>query len=461
MLHHIILCSFLFLLCGQASECKSDIKAGNYLPNWDSLDKRPLPVWYDEAKVGIFIHWGVFSVPSFVSEWFWWYWQGTKQADCVDFMENNYPPSFQYADFAPEFTTEFFNPNDWADLFKTSGAEYVVLTSKHHEGFTNWPSANSWNWNSVDVGPHRNLVKELADAVRNRTSIHFGLYHSLYEWFNPLYLKDKADGFKTQEFVSSKTMPELYDIVNNYKPDVLWSDGDWEASAEYWNSTNFLAWLYNQSPVKDTVVTNDRWGQGVMCKHGGYFTCSDRYNPGKLQPRKWENAMTLDKKSWGYRRNAELSDYLTIEELLQTLATTVSCGGNLLVNIGPSKDGTIHPIFEERLKQMGEWLNVNGEAVYKSQPWKHQNDSLTPGVWYTTNQNKVYAFVFTWPTYGLLNLGSPVATSDASSVKLLGEESSLTWEPLKSAGVGIYLPVINPSTTNAKWLYVLQLTGFV
>jgi len=160
-----------------------------YQPTWESLDKRPLPSWYDEAKFGIFIHWGVFSVPSYVSEWFWWYWKGIKRPDVVDFMNKNYPPQFTYADFAKEFTAEFFDADQWADLFKDSGAQYIVLTSKHHEGFTNWPSEVSWNWNSMDVGPHRDLVGELADAIKNHTSLHFGLYHSLFEWFHPKYIQ--------------------------------------------------------------------------------------------------------------------------------------------------------------------------------------------------------------------------------------------------------------------------------
>lgn len=177
----------------------------------------------------------------------------------------------------------------------------------------------------------------------------FGVYHSLYEWFNPLYLSDKNNGFKTQEFVAvsfatlscissgdnsillqKKTMPELYDLVNTYKPDVIWSDGDWETSAEYWNSTNFLSWLYNDSPVRDTVVTNDRWGAGVGCKHGDFLTCSDRYNPGELQVKKWENAMTLDKGTWGFSRTSSLKNYLRIEDLLLTLAQTIRYLSTLL-----------------------------------------------------------------------------------------------------------------------------------
>merc|ERR1712038_716314 len=119
-----------------------------YEPNWDSIDSRPLPAWYDQSKFGIFIHWGVFSVPSFGSEWFWWQWQGAHVKSVIDFMEKNYKPGFTYADFGPMFTTEFFDPNQWADVLAASGAKYVVLTSKHHEGYTNWPSAVSWNWDS-------------------------------------------------------------------------------------------------------------------------------------------------------------------------------------------------------------------------------------------------------------------------------------------------------------------------
>ncbi|XP_068227948.1 tissue alpha-L-fucosidase-like [Palaemon carinicauda] len=197
-----------------------------YEANWDSIDSRPLPQWYDDAKMGIFLHWGVFSVPSFGSEWFWSYWEGGSSA-YVDFMKKNYRPDFTYADFASQFTAEFYDPNEWADIFKAAGARYLVLTSKHHEGFTNWPSKNSWNWNSMDVGPKRDLLGDLANAVRtNAPDIHLGVYHSLFEWYNPLYLQDKSRGFQSNDFIKRKTYPELINLVNTYKPEVIWSDGD-------------------------------------------------------------------------------------------------------------------------------------------------------------------------------------------------------------------------------------------
>lgn len=121
---------------------------------------------------------------------------------------------------------------------------------------------------------------DLAKAVRSK-SMTFGLYHSLYEWFNPMYLSDKNTSFIENTFVERKMLPEMYELINEYKPDVLWSDGDWEANDTYWNSLEFLAWLYNDSPVKNSIVTNDRWGIDIPCKHGDFYSCKDRFNPGK------------------------------------------------------------------------------------------------------------------------------------------------------------------------------------
>ncbi|PNF35620.1 Alpha-L-fucosidase [Cryptotermes secundus] len=429
-----------------------------YTPTWDSLDSRLLPQWYDEAKIGIFIHWGVFSVPSFGSEWFWNEWKDKKLSQYVDFMKKNYPPGFTYQDFASDFTAEFYNPDDWAEIFQSSGARYIVLTSKHHEGYTLWPSKTAFSWNAVDVGPHRDLLGELSNSIRKKTDLKFGLYHSLYEWFNPLYLHDKNNNFTTQLFVKQKTIPELYELVENYYPEVIWSDGEWEATDEYWTSKEFIAWLYNESPVKDTVVVNDRWGKGDVGKHGDYYTYSDRYNPGVLQPHKWENCMTIDKQSWGFRRNARLSDYLTMEELVQTLAQTVSCGGNLLMNIGPTKDGIIAPIYEERLRGMGAWLKINGEAIYSTKPWTYQNDTFASGVWYTKRGSDVvtttvYAITLNWPKNGILKLAAPRLVQN-STVTLLGHGQDLQW--LSRDGIQIWLP--NKAKITSEWAWVIKMT---
>ncbi|KAJ8319224.1 hypothetical protein KUTeg_004315 [Tegillarca granosa] len=439
--------------------------AVKYEPNWKSLDSRPLPSWYDSSKIGIFLHWGVFSVPAFDGAWFWFYWRTQKAKKYVDFMKKNYPPNFTYADFAKNFRAEFYDPDEWANIFSASGARYVVLVSKHHEGFTLWPSKYSWNWNAKDVGPNRDLVGDLATAVRKK-SLHFGMYHSLFEFYNPLYLQDKANHFKTQTFVENKAMPELYEIVNKYKPEVIWSDGDWEAKDTYWNSTNFLAWLYNESPVKDTVVTNDRWGSNTRCKHGGFWNCNDRFNPGKIIAHKWENCMTVDKQAWAYRRDVDLNDFYTIEELLGVLAETISCGGNLLLNVGPTADGRIVPIFEERLRQMGKWLEVNGEAIYDSKPWFKPQDNVTESTWYTTKSDgkskTVYAIVLNWPKESangyILSLGLPQPTT-GTTVKMLGYENYFNYKPLQGGGINIDFPVIPFKKLPTTWAWVLKIEG--
>ncbi|XP_055958256.1 alpha-L-fucosidase-like [Patella vulgata] len=433
-----------------------------YEPNWQSLDSRPLPAWYDEAKFGIFIHWGVFSVPGYspdhASEWLWWYWKGQKLQPYIDYMAKNYRPDFMYADFAKDFTAEFFDANEWANLFQASGAEYMVFTAKHHEGFCNWPTNHSFNWNSMSVGPKRDIVGELAAAIRSNTSLHFGLYHSLFEWFNPLYLRDKANNFTTQDFVFDKTLPELYELIKTYKPDVIWSDGAYGGSPEYWQALEFLAWLYNDSPVKDTVVTNDRWGTGTSCRHGGFLTCADRYQPGHLLERKWETAVTVDLSSWGYRRNAVLDNYVSTRVALTTLIRTVSYGGNMLMNIGPTSSGTIAPIFEERLRDMGAWLSVNNEGIKGTRPWIHQNDTIARGLWYTKKGTIVYAISFYWPDSFTLNLGAPV-TTPTTAVTMLGYSGTISWKARPTSGIDITLPPIPFNKLPCQNAWTFKMSG--
>lgn len=412
------------------------LSVAQYQPTWDSLDSRPLPDWFDKAKVGIFIHWSVNSVPAFAPGFgtacrFWQY-LTQENKEVVQYFQEYYGPQFTYQDFGPMFKADLWNPNEWASLFKKAGAKYVVFVSKHHEGWNNWKSKYQWGWNSVDEGPKRDIVGDLAAAIRNTTDLHFGIYHSLMAFYNPDFLDDLASNFTSRKYPVNVAIPQLKELVTLYKPELIWSDGVKSPSTDnYWGSKEFLAWLYNESPVKDYVVVNDRWGTGDLCKHGGYLTCGDRFNPRRLQKRKWEGAFTIDTSSWCYKRNEKLGKYMSSKKIIKLLVEIVSCGGNFLIDIGPSSDGMIPLIFQERLLDMGAWLEINGEAIYESSPWRAQNDSVTEGVWYTSKKNAsgqlvVYAHVLDWPIKGKLILGSPTVTEE-TEVTMLGVPFPLPW----------------------------------
>ncbi|XP_067936938.1 alpha-L-fucosidase-like [Watersipora subatra] len=342
---------------------------------------------------------------------------------------------------------------------------YIVFVSKHKEGFSNWNTNYSFNFNSMAVGPKKDLVGEIASAVR-KTDMKLGLYHNWLDRHNPLFLMDEASNYTTQIYIKNKEIPELHELINTYKPDLLWSDGTLRGTEEYYTCKEFLAWLYNESPVKDTIIVNDRWADGTACQHGGYFTCKDRYNPKVLQKRKWESCNTLQN-SWGYRRDADLQNFLTIKSILTTLAQVVSCGGNYLLNVGPTHDGRILPIFEERLRQMGAWLKVNGEAVYASSPWRYQNDTVSGNVWYTQKKSNssssgysVYAFVLEWPENNKLTLGAPIATP-TTTINMLGYSGVNQYFEYSrrrdGAGLVVKFPYIPPNKLPSFYAWVLKL----
>jgi alpha-L-fucosidase len=452
-----------------------------YEPTWESLDSRPLPTWYDEAKVGIFIHWGVFSVPAFESEWFWYQWRENKMHDQTAFINATELPRFNYPDYAHRFDATLYNPDYWAQVFAKSGAQYVVFTSKHHEGYCMWDSRNvstTWNWNVMDIGPRRDLLGDLAKAIRQpdvvspqtKKPLKFGTYHSLFEWFNPLFLQDEANktNFKSQSFVDTKTMPELYHLVETYKPDIVWSDGHWMADSEYWKSKEFLAWLATNSSVKDTVVWNDRWGSDVSCKHGSFFTCSDNFLPNTTSEHKFENAMPLDKTSWGWNRKSTVPDYLTTKEVIDALVKTIARNGNINVNVGPAADGTISPGMVDRLLGMGEWLSVNGEGVYGTRPWKVcSEDSNSDGtVFYTRSKDVLYAHLTKWPSGNDISLSCPERTASTVASMLGLESKDHMVGVLPSSSVRttttemtVRLPALTPDIIPCQHVWVIAMRG--
>jgi alpha-L-fucosidase len=471
------------------------LNAETYQPTWESIDARPTPAWFTHDKFGIFIHWGTYSVPAYApvipgklayAEWYWH--QMTEGRDnpkaneiekgTWEYHKKWYGPDYPYQNFAPQFKCELFDPDHWASVLAGSGAKYVALTSKHHEGFALWPSKEAsatWGrpWNAVEIGPHRDILGDLSEAVRGK-NVRMGYYYSLYEWYNPMWLYDKP------RYVREHMFPQFKDLVTRYKPSIIFSDGEWDLTSAEWHTPELLAWLFNESPVKDEVVINDRWGKDCRHKHGGYWTTE--YTSGMNDMNHpWEENRGMGV-SFGLNRAERLDGYHTGQELVIMLTDTVSRGGNLLLDIGPAADGTIPLLMEERLGQIGSWLSINGEAIYGTKPWKSTRQwsageipqpnyngeydsaydisklALKPeagmasvDAFFTAKGNDLYAILPRWP-------GSNFELKDTVGLKavtLLGYSTPLKFKP-SGGGTMVSLPEL-PGTLRQQSAWVLKI----
>jgi alpha-L-fucosidase len=467
----------------------------NYQPNWESLDKRPTPQWFKDSKFGIFIHWGVYAVPGWSTKGNYaeWYQQGLQTTDTarMKFHKAKFGNTTYY-DLANDFKAELYNPDDWAKVFERSGAKYIVLTSKHHDGFTLWPNQNANNtwgfkWNAMDIGPKRDLLGDLFKAVR-KTSVRAGMYYSLYEWFNPLWKSDP------KKYAAEHVWPQMKELINNYQPDVFWTDGDWDAPAETWKSQEFLSWLYNESPVKNKIVVNDRWGSGVRFNHGGIYT--PEYQPDlDFEDHDWEESRGMGY-SYGYNREEDAWDYNSTQSLIIALIDKVSRGGNFLLDIGPDEHGKIPPIMQDRLLQMGEWLKINGEAIYNTRRWKTPfqwsagrrdykgGNEHIDGDWktggdimlkltvdpdpgyavkelfftYNPTQNNLYAIFPIYPENKKLVIKNTTLPG-GTKVSFLSSQKNLEWRNA-DGDVEIILPEYNPNKLKVPYAFALKIENF-
>lgn len=362
-------------VCSLAAAQNGSIGA-RYEANWESLDKRPFPSWFNEARFGIFFCWGPYCVPGWAprgtyAEWYGYsvpwerYPQPGNDSLTYQFHERVYGKDFKYEQFGPMMKAEMFDPDFWADLCARSGAKYVILSAKYHDGFSMWPDPYAPGWNCMDVGPKRDVLGELTQAVRKR-GLRMGIYFSLYEWFHPLWLSDR------KRYVDEHYIPQFKDVVTKYKPCLIFADGEWEADYKLWRSEEVLAWLFNESPVKDEVVVNDRWGN-CRGSHGSFY--ESEYGGGNMPPtHPWQEDRGMGA-SYGYNRNESIFEYGSAASMIRMLAKCAGNGGNLLIDVGPTADGRIPVIMQERLLQIGDWLKVNGESIYgtKASPfWPKQ-----------------------------------------------------------------------------------------
>ena len=492
----------------------SSVLAKEYQPTWQSLDSRETPQWFGEAKFGIFIHWGLYSVPAFstrgsYSEWYWHAKDGdqtgkhaaqtSRARDVNAFHNKHYGEDVQYADFRKDFKAELFEPEHWAKVFKRSGAKYVVLTAKHHDGYTLFPSAEASKsfgmpWNSVDSGPKRDLTGDLTNAVRAE-GLKMGLYYSIWDWFNPYWPeKDQpTTGAKRragvpdesrEKYINEVMYPQFKQIVNDYQPSVIFSDGDWWMDDDKWQTKPMLAWLYNNAPNKDEVVINDRWGK-VRGKHGGYMTTE--YGSGFADPSiLWEENRGIGK-SFGLNRMETYDDYNSTQLLTFMLVDIVSRGGNFLLDIGPTADGRIPVIMEDRLIEVGKWLAVNGEAIYGTKRW-HTDAQWSEGkriaytkadfhhgvpdpifemsimprpgqavkeLYFTQKDDTLFAFMPKWPGDRLVIKN--VSLAKGSTITMLGSNKVINWQQ-QGQDIDIDLSVFGINDVKNVYMNTLKIT---
>lgn len=445
------------LFCACTLQAQTVFKA-----DWESLDKRPVPQWWQDAKFGIFIHWGVYAVPAYapvdeanVYAKYSEHYDNrlrTKNSAFTNFHARVYGDHVTYADFAAQFHAEHFNPDQWAELFKKSGARYIVLTSKHHDGFALWPSIYSPRWNSQFVGPHRDLAGELTAAVK-KAGLHMGFYYSLLEWGNPLYAKETIGRWATE-----MNLPQMKELVTRYSPDILWTDGEWDYSDEALHSTDFLAWLYNESPVKDRIVVNDRWGNKTRGEHGGHYTTEyDLVHTGSALDTQfvhpWEECRGIGG-SFGFNRFETTEHYMTSAQCVETLVEKVSRGGNLLLNIGPQANGLIPVIMQERLLDMGTWLGINGEAIYGTTAWRNRPKNMREThIYFSKKPDALFAICARWPQTPLVI--SPISKVD--SVTLLGSSIPISYT-CADGKLTIQMPAVNPGTLPCAFAWTFKLS---
>jgi alpha-L-fucosidase len=464
----ILLPTFGLLLTFMAYGQKYDI-------TWSSLDSRPIPTWFQDAKFGIFIHWGVYSVPAWrqlepglyasYAEWYYARVMFNPDNGGEEFHNSNYGKEFEYRDFAPLFKTELFDPGLWAELFRRSGAKYVVLTSKHHDGYCLWPTKSPYKkgWNSMEVGPKRDLVGDLTKAVRTE-GLKMGLYYSNIEWESSWTHRTESGYYLPDRLVEKYRIPEdkyvehmnsqMKELVMNYQPSLIFADGgEWDGSYEYWETKEFLAWLYNDSPVKDEVVVNDRFAKGMPGNHGDYYSSEYQDTEAVSSDHPWEESRGIGG-SYGFNRAENIDDYNSSGELIHELVDIVSRGGNLLLNVGPAADGRIPVIMQQRLVDIGAWLEVNGDAIYKTR--KRQVPSQMNGgqkLYFTTKEDSFYCMFHQWT--GEINIDL-LDSEQVANVSLLGWEGEIPWKT-EGQNLIIQVPKIGPDEIPCQHAWTLQI----
>jgi alpha-L-fucosidase len=467
-------------------EVRSAIIRGPYRADWQSLQKYEVPDWYKDAKFGIFIHWGVYSVPAFGSEW---YPRNMYRPDTEEYKHHlatyGSQTKFGYKDFIPMFQAEHYDPVACARLFKEAGAKYVVPVFEHHDGFAMYDSGLS-DWTASKMGPHRDLWSDLAKSIRaeglrlgassHRVEHNFFLgggrkidsdvkdpryaafYGPAHTW-----LESKETLLTDWTYVSDSYLDDWLardaEIVKKYQPDLFYFDWWIGQPRVRRHLADFAAFYFNDAASRGSVsVVN--YKLNAMPRHSGVLDI-ERGQLNDIRPLYWQTDTSISNKSWGY---IEHDSFKSSKTIVQQLVDIVSKNGNLLVNIGPRSDGTIPDEIQSVLREVGFWLKVNGEGVYGTRAWKIYGEGPTKIVEgafhdtdaqpfterdfrFTTKKDVLYAFGFARPSSGesvIYSLGtSQLDRQKISSVTLLGSSSLVSFKS-QSDGLHILLGTLQP-----------------
>jgi alpha-L-fucosidase len=470
---------------------------GPYRPDYESLDKYVVPEWYKDAKFGIFIHWGVYSVPAYGSEWYprEMYSQGS---DVFKHHIATYGPQdkFGYKDFIPMFKAAKFDPAAWAHLFKESGAKYVVPVFEHHDGFAMYDSGLS-DWTVAKMGPHRDTGGELAKAVRAE-GLHFGasshrIEHNFFLGVGRTFDSDINDpkyaGFygpahawlenqdKTplsndftwlSDNYANDWLARSAEIVQKYHPDIMYFDWWIGQPGLRHQLTTFAAFYYNASLKYGDHVGVINYKDYAMDANSAVLDI-ERGQLGEIRPLYWQTDTSVSNKSWGYIEN---DTFKSPEFIVHQLVDIVSKNGNLLMNIGPRSDGTIPEGVQQVLLSVGSWLKVNGDAIYGTRAWTTYGEGPTKVVEgsfndtaagnftaqdfrFTTKGDTLYAIEMGWPAGGeavIKTLHPVTGGRPIQSVSLLGTSEAVSFEQ-KADGLHIKLPAQAPG----KYAYAYRI----
>jgi alpha-L-fucosidase len=465
-----------------AATAVADVNAGNtatlaftltagiaaYSATDASLSQHEAPDWFNQAKFGIFIHWGVYSVPAWApvgQEYAEWYWNHMDNSGDPTYQHQlqNYGASSQYDDFIPQFTAANFDPQQWVQLFQQAGAKYFVLVSKHHEGFALFQTQYSHR-NAVEMGPKKDLVKMLFDAAASTApTLKRGLYYSLPEWYNPAYAAYNQGGsfaggppkqfvtgqvipytgyIPVNDYVNDFQKPQLLELANQYHPDNLWADIGGPN-----DSRTVLADYFNQALTAGQQVTvNNRFGIPDYDYTTPEYASSFSFNA-----QKWEATRGIDPFSFGYNAATPDSDYATPGQLITQLVDIVSKNGNFLLDIGPKADGTIPTIMQQCLQGMGAWLNVNGEAIYNTTYWQRaqQDGNLR----FTISPNNAFYITSLVQPGNQIIVNEPVPIQAGDTIQLLGYQGGpLQWSQ-QNGSLVITVPAAAQQSGQYAWVF--------